>query len=212
MVKTAGEKSDSFTKFQQADYLDVDSQYGDITNLVSFRDKLLYFQEDSVGIAAVNERSLITDNNLTELTLGTGGVLTRFDNITTANGDGIINDPSITDSRSALYWYDNRRNEICRFYDRGVEKLSKTKQVQSFLNDRPNSLVHDGIYDSKYNEVQLCFYDKAIVFNELVDQFTSFYIFNPDKHAEFANKLLYIKDNAFYVEQPYEDNKMICKL
>lgn len=212
MVKTAGEKSDSFTKFQQADYLDVDSQYGDITNLVSFRDKLLYFQEDSVGIAAVNERSLITDNNLTELTLGTGGVLTRFDNITTANGDGIINDPSITDSRSALYWYDNRRNEICRFYDRGVEKLSKTKQVQSFLNDRPNSLVHDGIYDSKYNEVQLCFYDKAIVFNELVDQFTSFYTFNPDKHAEFANKLLYIKDNAFYVEQPYEDNKMVCKL
>ena len=211
MAKTSGEKSDSWTRFQQADYLDVDSQYGSITNLRSFNNKLFYFQEDALGVAAVNERSLITDNNLTELTLGTGGILTRFDYVTTANGDGIVNDPSITDSRLALYWLDDNKNEICQ-YSNGVQKLSKTKNVQSYLNDNPNAICHDGLYDAKYNEVQFCFDDKVLVFNEQIDAFSSFYTFNPDKHAEFSDRLLYLKDNTFGYEYPYVDNLMTCNI
>lgn len=211
MAKTSGEKSDSWLRFQQADYLDVDSQYGEITNLKSFNNKLLYFQEDALGVAAVNERSLITDNNLTELTLGTGGILTRFDYVTTANGDGIVNDPSITDSRLALYWLDDNKNEICQ-YANGVQKLSKTKNVQSYLNDNPDAICHDGLYDAKYNEVQFCFDDKVLVFNEQIDAFSSYYTYNPDKHAEFSDRLLYLKDNEFGYEYPYKENKMTCKI
>mgnify|MGYP001074753992 FL=1 len=37
-TKTANEITDSWTSFKAADYLDVDSSHGDITNLKNFND------------------------------------------------------------------------------------------------------------------------------------------------------------------------------
>ncbi|MBR5796532.1 MAG: hypothetical protein IKY26_10340 [Erysipelotrichaceae bacterium] len=56
--------TDSWTKFKFANYLDVDTKYGQITNLKAFNDKLIYWQASAVGVASVNERSLIVDNNM----------------------------------------------------------------------------------------------------------------------------------------------------
>jgi hypothetical protein len=80
-AKINNEVTDSWLQFKFADYLDVDNQYGKITNLKSFNDKLFFWQDSAFGIASVNDRSLITDNNISELTLGTGGILTRYDYI-----------------------------------------------------------------------------------------------------------------------------------
>jgi len=38
-------------------YLDADSRYGEITNMVSFKDKLLFWQDRATGLFSVNERS-----------------------------------------------------------------------------------------------------------------------------------------------------------
>jgi hypothetical protein len=42
-LKTNNEMTDSWTKFKFANYLDVDSEYGQITNLKSFNNKLFYW-------------------------------------------------------------------------------------------------------------------------------------------------------------------------
>jgi hypothetical protein len=104
--KTNNEKVDSWTKFKFANYLDVDNQYGPVTNIKSFNGKLFFWQDSAVGVAAVNERSLIQDNNISTLTLGTGGILVRYDYNTIMNGSGVINDKSICNSITTLYWYD----------------------------------------------------------------------------------------------------------
>jgi hypothetical protein len=62
------------------------------------------------------------------LTLGTGGVLTRYDYLVTLNGDSIINDKSITNSETTLYWYDLDKNVICSLSN-DFNELSKVKQV-----------------------------------------------------------------------------------
>lgn len=82
-VKSINEQTDSWTKFKFANYLDTDSTYGPVTNLKVFKNRLYFFQDSSVGIASVNDRSLINDNNAGELVLGTGGVLTRYDYLVT---------------------------------------------------------------------------------------------------------------------------------
>lgn len=153
-LKTNNEMTDSWTKFKFANYIDVDSQYGQITNLKAFNNKLFYWQDNAVGIASVNERSLITDNNMAELTLGTGGILARFDYVATLNGSSIVNDKSITNSATTIYWYDFDKNEICAL-GQGVVPLSKTKGVQSYLNTLPKQAKNNavGFYDKKYNEV-----------------------------------------------------------
>jgi len=128
-LKTNNELIDSWTKFKFANYLDVDSQYGPVTNIKIFKDKLYYFQDSAVGIASVNERSLITDNNPGELVLGTGGVLTRFDYLITQNGSSIVNDKGITNSETTLYWHDYDKNVLCALNQNGFSELSKMKKV-----------------------------------------------------------------------------------
>lgn len=199
-AKTNNEITDNWSIFRVSDYLDVDNQYGGITNLKTFKDKLFYFQDSAVGIASVNERSLITDGNANQLVLGTGGILSRYDYITTLNGSSIINDRSIMNSDNVLYWYDYDKNEICA-YNGQVNILSKEKNVQSYLNEMYDQKrnVNLAFYDKKYNEAWFKFYNKSLIFNEQIGRFTSFYTFNPDWALLFSNKIVTIKDNNFYV-------------
>ena len=205
-LKTNNEITDSWTKFKFANYIDVDSQYGPITNLKVFNNKLYYWQNNAVGVAAVNERSLITDQNMAELTLGTGGILTRFDYVTILNGSSITNDKSITNSATTIYWYDFDKNEICMLGN-GVVPLSKTGNVQSYLNSLPRSAKTNAVsfYDKKYNEVWFRIYDKTLIYNEQLQSFTSFYTHNPNWFFPFSDKLVTIRNNnMYYLHNIYE--------
>lgn len=199
-AKTNNETLDNWTTFKFANYLDVDNQYGDITNLKAFKGRLFFWQDSALGIASVNERSLISDNNAGALTLGTGGILTRADYITITNGSSVTNDRSIVNSDSTIYWYDFDKNEICS-YGNGVDQISKTKGVQSYLNEMYSGKrnVTLALYDKKYNEVWFKFYDKSLIFNEQLGQFTSFYTFNPQQALQFSDKVVTIKDNSYYI-------------
>ena len=197
-VKTNLEVSDSWMVFKYANYLDVDNKYGPITNLKTFGDKLYFFQDNAVGIASVNERSLITDNTA-QLTLGTGTVLSRYDYLDTTNGDSIINDKSIVNSASTLYWYDYNKNELCAINNSVIE-LSKVKQVQSYFNsnedlDRSKPV---SLFNKKYNEIWFKLFDQSLVFNEQLNVFTSFYTHDYDHALQFGNKLITLRGQDFY--------------
>lgn len=198
-LKTNNEVTDSWTKFKVANYLDVDTRYGSINDMKLFHNYLLFWQTDAFGIAAVNERSLITDNNPGALTLGTGGILDRFDYITTKNGEAPNQLRANTQSDSTVYWFDSKRNEICA-YDSQLNTVSKLKGVQSYLNFNKDIFLLDPItvYDKKYNEVLFTLENKTLVFNEQLGAFTSFYTYKPDYYAEFSDKLYLFKNLKLY--------------
>jgi hypothetical protein len=54
---------------------------------------------------------MITDNTNLPLTLGTGGVLDRYDYLPTSNG---MAENQMCDAQSdfTLYWYDSNKNEL----------------------------------------------------------------------------------------------------
>lgn len=195
-LKTNNEIDDSWLKFNVADYLDVDGKYGSITNLLTHNNRLYFWQDNALGVASINERSLVTDNNMNEVVLGTGGILTRYDYITTYNGDSVVNDYSITTTDNGIYWYDISKNELLVMSDR-LHKLSKEKQIQTFLNDNPKQQVLTTAYNNKYNELQMCFKNYNIVYSERTQQYTSFFTYIPDKVLQFKDQLIYIKDNKF---------------
>lgn len=211
-VKSINEQTDSWTKFKFANYLDTDSTYGPITNLKVFKNKLYFFQDSAVGIASVNDRSLITDNNVGSLILGTGGILTRYDYLITQNGSSIINDKSITNSETTLYWHDYDKNVLCSLGN-GFNELSKVKQVQTYLNRLPHTARQNPVsfYDKKYNEVWFRIYDRCLIFNEQLNMFTSFYTHNPNWFFPFSTRLVTIKDNnCYYLHNMYyvDDSKV----
>ena len=191
---------DQWTKFKFADYIDVDNQYGAITNLKVYNNKLYYWQEDSFGIAAVNERSLVQDNNIGQLVLGTGDVLARYDYISTNFGNSIVNDKSIVRSDSTIYWYDFNNNELVAFGN-DIHSLSKVKSVQTFFNELPE-IKRDNVlsyYDKKYNEIVFKVYDKSLVFNEQLQEFTCFYTIDPEWMLTFSNRFYSISNNQVYL-------------
>lgn len=188
--KVNDEVIDNWTNFKVANYLDVDNQYGSITNMKVFKDRLFFWQEQSLGIAAVNERSLINDGNVGALTLGTGDILSRYDYLTTTNGNSTINDRSIVSSDNVLYWYDSKKKELCS-YNGQVNILSKEKNVQSFFNDEWKSAggIWNSLFDKKYNEVWFIG-GNSLIFNEQLGRFTSFYTFTPDYTLNYSDRII----------------------
>ena len=212
-VKTSGEVIDSWSKFKYADYIDVDSQYGPITNMHVFKDRLFFWQESAVGTAAVNERSLITDNNPGALVLGTGGILTRVDYITDKNGSRKGDYNNITHSDAMIYWYDCNKNEICS-YSGQTHALSKVKGVQSYLHTLPlvSRVGSTVFYDKKYNEALFSFENKLLAFNEQLGVFTSFYTRPTDWAFDLKDAYYTIKDNKLYLHNTNNFDGVTSKL
>lgn len=199
-AKTTNEVTDNWTKFKFANYVDVDNQYGAITNIKSFNNRLLFWQSNAFGVASVNDRSLIQDNNIGSLTLGTGGILDRYDYISTTNGNSTINAKDIIYSDRAVYWYDFNKNIILQ-YTNNVDPISKSKGVQTYLNKlkKTNRNTVTGIYDIKYNDIWFTFGNKSLIYSEQSQYFTNFNTHVPEQTLQFADRTITIKDNLLHL-------------
>ena len=112
--KQNNESFDSWLSFKSANYIDVDTRYGQITNLRLFKDTLLFWQDNAVGVLSVNERTIIQDANDTNIVLGNGDVLQRYDYLTTEYGMK-PNQYVDCQSNTTLYWWDGYRKEILSY-------------------------------------------------------------------------------------------------
>ena len=198
-LKENGEYIDNWLKFQPSNYLDADSQYGPITHMRNFHDKLIFWQQSAMGLFSVNERTLTTDDSNLPLILGTGGVLTRYDYIDNTTG---MKEEQYCDtmSDSTLYWYDDHNNEI-KAYQNGTGVLSLTKQfgVQNLMHNHDDNNKPWMFYDKKYSEVVLDFAQepkKSIVFNEQVKAFTSIYTVGFDGALTFKDGIYMLDLNG----------------
>jgi hypothetical protein len=190
-IKYNGENSDSWTKFNLNEEIEVDANYGPIKALNVINDKLLYWQEDAFGILSVNDRSLIQDASSSQLVLGTGGILARYDYVSSTVG--ILNKFSLVNSDSTVYWFYDKDTSIYRFNNK-LSNLSKEKGMWSWFNNNYNSsqIVH-GVFDRKYNEILFTFFgvtNGTIGFSEQTDEFEPFRSFVPR---------MYIDGKEFYI-------------
>lgn len=198
-VKINNEDIDSWLQFQSANYIDVDTRYGEITDLKLFKDKLIFWQENATGILAVNERVVLNDQNDTQVVLGTGGVLERYDYFTTVYGQK-KNQHARTMSNTSLYWWDGSNKEILLYQQKyDVTPLSTVKHIRNYINDGDESTTPFMAYDSKYKEVLMnVVNDECVVYNEYIEAFTSIYKFNPIYEALVNSKLYLTSGDTVY--------------
>lgn len=217
---------DPWLVFQPLNYLDVDSQYGPITNLRTFKNQLIFWQEKAAGVLSVNERVQIADQSNLPLILGTGGVLDRYDYLTTTNGMK-ENQHADAQSEQALYWWDFDNHSICSYSGGGVVQLSKIKKIQNLLTSwnkgkDGSSLIDSDItigkwplllYDNKYNEVLFKVgndgeKDVTIAYSEQLAQFMSIYHIDPSAYFNFGAQLV-LFDQSQNKQIPYRWNQFI---
>lgn len=179
--KENGELEDSWQNFKAANYIDVDPNYGKITGLKRFKNNLMFWQEKSFGAFSVNERTAVTDNNNHEVLLGSGGLLSRYDYVSTTSGlENNVFAYAVT--TQSLYWIDAFNTVFCQYNGGGdYKQISITKNINTVVSKEYRT---DGEYqisrykvltDPRYNEVYFTSKDGVFVFNELQQAFISKY-------------------------------------
>lgn len=199
-LKTNNERIDNWAVFKAVNFIDVDTRYGEITNMRLFKDKLLYWQKDATGVLSVNERSIVNDVDTNAIVLGTGGVLSRFDYITTAYGMKPNQYQAETQSNSTQYWWDETRKEIVGYANgEGLVPMAKVKNISNYMNSNTPNAKPSLSYDTKYNELlSSVVNNETVVYNEQIQAFTSIYKFTPLFRANVDDTLILTDVNNVY--------------
>ena len=195
-LKQNDEIIDSWCKFRSSNFIDVDQEYGPITDICTFKNVLTFCQEQSFGVLSVNDRSVATDNSGQNIVLGTGGVLDRYDYYSNTYGMHKQQFCSAC-TTGGLYWFDSHNNVICLFDGQSVTQLSKQAKVQNILNKYKKDDNFKVFYNNRYNEIvfNVLSDDMQIVYNEMLGKFTSTLTIPFDGAIQFFNGEYLIKKN-----------------
>lgn len=207
-LKENNEHIDSWTKFQSSNFIDVDTQYGPITNIRDFKQQLLFWQQKAFGALSVNERAVTTDDSGNSIILGDGGVLSRYDYVDTTSG---MHKQQFCDTQSetTLYWFDHHNNEI-KCYSGQELSLTKKFLVQSLMEQyKADDQIPKLLFDPSYNEMigKTLAKDWSIVYNENINKFTSLSNIQFNESLVFPNGVYFVKgDDDLSIAQWNADN------
>lgn len=196
-LKSNDERLDSWLRFQSADYIDVDTKHGKITNLKSHGNRLYFWQKNAVGMLSVNERTVMNTENNMPLIIGEGGVLSRYDYIDEHSGM-YEQQFCTTESSNLLYYFDCQNNTIKAIQGGTIVDLPSTKNVKNtMIKNKSNTNEPILFFDHEYHEmIANVFKDKAIVYNEKITAFTSLYTIGFDGVVQFPNRTYLVKSDT----------------
>ena len=198
LPKINNELIDNWKKFKLvADFLDVDTRYGDITNLKVFKDKLIFMQQRASGVLSVNDRTIIQDADSNNIILGTGSVLQRYDYISTLYGMK-PDQKACSVSNEALYWWDGYNKEIIQYVEGyNINQLQHQKSVDSHIQKNEEQDVPEVFYDKRNKEVTFnVVKNGSIIYNEKIGQFTSIYTYCPIYHCDLISGQVVFGENG----------------
>lgn len=103
--KENGEDNDSWGVFLPAKYYDAEGNYGPINAIISFRDKVYFFQSEGCGVVPISDRVLMQTTNAEQLNVGIPAeVISRPEYI--SKTIGTKHQWSVNASKNAIYFFD----------------------------------------------------------------------------------------------------------
>jgi hypothetical protein len=144
-TKISGEPSDSFRVFKFANFHGMESEYGEITRLMKFKNELYILQETSLSKLLVNPISMIADEIGTSLMTGTGETVENHLYISTKYGTRHMD--SVVATENALYYIDNTYGKLLQFNGSDLRILSDDLGQRQFFYDM---IKNRGDLSSKY--------------------------------------------------------------
>lgn len=174
--KIDGELVDSWRSFKSNNKTEVNGIYGPINRIITFKDRLYFYQTKAFGVASIDDQSVIQDNSGQELIIGTGGVFPTYGYISTITG--AFHQFAVSASEFGLYHYDSNLKKAYRFNGAQVEALSDSKRMASFFQNEISNRITDkdytvstngeflggvhSVYEPKYNSIIFTFLNSII--------------------------------------------------
>ena len=191
-LKTNGESIDNWHIYKPANFIDCDSKYGEITNLLTHKDVIFFWQNKAFGRYSVNERSLVTDNNSNTVQLGQGGVLQRTDYLDTHYGMRPHEFCAVS-TPAGIFWNDIENKAVVQ-YSNAVVNYGEHLNVQNLINEEISNELSHISYDLQNDEL-LCsiFGGESLIFNTKYNMATAVYTDSiwPASGILYLNNILY---------------------
>ena len=149
-----------------------------VTKLVNFNNKILGLTEHSVEVINFNARNLVPTEDNTFIELKNSSKVDGTIDFTLDKG---TTNPSVLITEAGLYFIDDNENSLMRInYSGEIQNLGTSRMDSWFKNNIElgnhiaNTKAFHFSYDSKYKDVYIGNEDSVIVYNELLNNFTSF--------------------------------------
>jgi len=122
--KIIGENIDSFRQFPLLNLLDISANYGRINDINVKDDKVVVWQDNAVNTVPVQERQVVSGGSGDDTVIGTGGVVDRWDVI--SSFFGTQHQWSICETEYGFAWFDMRRKAfVILDFGGGLQEISQ---------------------------------------------------------------------------------------
>lgn len=195
--KTYNEKLDSWTNFAYSNIIEVDGACGKINAIKKVDNKMFYWQDSGIGILSTNDRYLLNEGTAGQLTLGAGGILERYDYIST--NIGCEDKRQIDATETDLYWAYKKHKKLFS-YNGQLSDLGMALSCNSFIKDNMNTTLPLVFADADESEVLFKLdTDKVLVYDPYVKAFISVSTYTPYNYCRLSNnKTLSSPDGKLY--------------
>lgn len=145
--KFAGEIVDSFRTFPINDYKDLSANYGRINEIKVKEDKVVVWQDSALNTVPILERQVVSGATGDETTIGTGGVIDRFDVITSFFGSQ--HQWSIAETEYGFAFFDMKRKAfVILDFGGGVLEISQVFGIKAFFDEVFVEIEGEGAKDA----------------------------------------------------------------
>lgn len=135
--KVNSEMFDSFRTFLSNDYRDMDGIGGEINNLRTKDGRTVVWQNAMISTVPISERQVVSGLDGAETTIGTGGVLDRFDTINSYFGNQ--HQWGLTQTEFGYVWFDMRRKAFVALdFSTGITEISQVEGLKGFFDEAFN--------------------------------------------------------------------------
>lgn len=132
--KVLGEIIDSFRKFAIQDFKDISAQSGRINNLKVVNDTVVVLQDWAINTVPVLERQVVTGTSGDATIIGTGGVVDRWDVISSFFGNQ--HQWSVVETEYGLAWFDmHRKAFVVLSRGEGILEVSQVLGQKGFFDE-----------------------------------------------------------------------------
>ena len=159
--KIPGEIVNSFRTYLVNDYKDTDGHGGEINNLRTKDGRTIVWQNAAVDTVPILERQVVTSTDGSPTAIGTGGVVDRFDPLTSYFGNQ--HQWGLTATEYGFAWFDMRRKAFVTLsYSEGISEVSMVEGLKGFFDEAflevigSNSIINNNLLNdptfSKYSD------------------------------------------------------------
>lgn len=132
--KFSGESVDSFRTFAITDFKDLSYNYGAIYDINVKNDKVIIWQPNAICTVPILERQVVGGLSGDATAIGTGGVVDRFDVI--SSFFGTQHQWSITETEYGFAWFDMRRKAfVILDFNGGLLEVSQVYGLKAFFDE-----------------------------------------------------------------------------